>query len=78
MHFLMAFVLLWVLLTFVGVPNSSQVQIQGFNQVGGLPSPASAGGIRPGDVVVSVDGKPIGGDVDALDRGDPRPPRPTR
>jgi membrane-associated protease RseP (regulator of RpoE activity) len=66
MHFLMAFVLLWVLMTFIGVPNSSQVQIQGFNRVGGRPSPAAVGGIRPGDVVVSVDGKTIGGDVGAL------------
>ncbi len=66
MHFLMAFVLLWVLLAFVGVPNANQVQIQGLNQVGGRPSPAGTGGILPGDVVVSVDGRPIGGNVDAL------------
>ena len=66
MHFLMAFVLLWVLLTFIGVPNSSRVQIQGLNPVGGRTSPAAVGGIRPGDVVVSVDGKSIGGDVGAL------------
>ena len=66
MHFLMAFVLLWVLLTFIGVPNSSQVQIQGLNPVGGRASPAAVGGIRPGDVVVSVDGKAIGGNVGAL------------
>jgi membrane-associated protease RseP (regulator of RpoE activity) len=66
MHFLMAFVLLWVLLTFVGVPNSNQVQIQGLNRVGGLTSPAAAGGIQAGDVVVSVNGRPIGGSVDAL------------
>ena len=39
MHFLLAFVLLWVLLTFVGVPNSSQVQIQGLNPVGGRTEP---------------------------------------
>jgi membrane-associated protease RseP (regulator of RpoE activity) len=66
MHFLMAFVLLWVLLTFIGVPNSSQVQIQGLNAVGGRPSPAAVGGIRPGDVVLSVNGKTIGGNVGAL------------
>jgi membrane-associated protease RseP (regulator of RpoE activity) len=66
MHFLMAFVLLWVLLAFVGVPNSNQVQIQGLNRVGGLTSPAAAGGIQAGDVVVSVDGQPIGGNVNAL------------
>jgi membrane-associated protease RseP (regulator of RpoE activity) len=65
-HFLLAFLLLWTLLTFVGVPNSDQVQIQGTNRVGGTTSPAAVGGIRAGDVVVSVDGKPIGGNVDAL------------
>ena len=43
-HFLLAFVLLWVLLAFVGVPNSSQVQIQGLNPVGGRTSPAAAAG----------------------------------
>ena len=66
MHFLMAFVLLLALLTLVGVPNSGLVQIQGLDRVGGLPSPAAVGGIQVGDVVVSVDGKPIGGSVDAL------------
>jgi membrane-associated protease RseP (regulator of RpoE activity) len=66
MHFLMAFVLLWALLAFVGVPNSNQVQIQGLNPVGGLTSPAAAAGIQAGDVVVSVNGKPVGGNVDAL------------
>ena len=65
-HFLLAFVLLWVLLAFVGVPNGSQVQVQGLNPVGGRASPAAVAGIRPGDIVVSVDGKAIGGDVTAL------------
>jgi len=65
-HFLLAFVLLWVLLTFIGVPNSNQVLIQGLNPVGGRPSPAAVGGIRPGDIVVSVDGRSIGGNVGAL------------
>ena len=46
MHFLMAFVLLWALLTFVGIPNSNQVEIQGLNNVGGRPGPA-AGGRHP-------------------------------
>ena len=68
MHFLMAFVLLWVLLAFVGVPNSNQVQIQGLNPVGGRPSPAAVAGIRPGDVVVSVNGKAVGGKRGCPDR----------
>jgi membrane-associated protease RseP (regulator of RpoE activity) len=66
MHFLMAFVLLLVLLTFVGVPDNGQVQIAGVSALGGKPGPAAVAGIRPGDVVVSVDGKPIGGNVKAL------------
>lgn len=66
MHFLMAFVLLWALLTFVGVPDASQVQIQGLNPVDGRPGPAAVGGVHAGDVVVSVDGKTVGGSVDAL------------
>jgi membrane-associated protease RseP (regulator of RpoE activity) len=65
-HFLLAFLLLWVLLTFVGIPNSNQVQVQGLHAVGHQASPAGAGGIRPGDVVVSVDGKAIGGDLATL------------
>ena len=67
-HFLLALVLLFVLFTFVGVPNSSQVQIEGLNTVGGRPGPAASGGIRPGDVVVSVDGTSVGGNVDLLTR----------
>lgn len=65
MHFLMAFILLWALLSFVGAPNSSQVQIEGVNALG-HPGPAAAAGIRPGDVVVSVDGRRVGGNEQAL------------
>jgi membrane-associated protease RseP (regulator of RpoE activity) len=66
MHFLMAFVLLWVLLAFVGVPNSDQVQVQGVSAVGGTPGPAARAGVRAGDVIVSVDGVAIDGSVNAL------------
>jgi membrane-associated protease RseP (regulator of RpoE activity) len=65
-HFVLALVLLFALFTFVGVPNSSSVQIEGLNPVGGRVGPAAVGGIRPGDIVVSVDGKPIGGSVATL------------
>jgi membrane-associated protease RseP (regulator of RpoE activity) len=65
-HFLLAFVLLWVLLAFVGVPNANQVQIQGLHAVGAQASPAGAGGVRPGDIVVSVDGKAVGGNLSTL------------
>jgi membrane-associated protease RseP (regulator of RpoE activity) len=65
-HFLLAFVLLWVLLAFVGAPNGNQVQIQGLNSVGGRASPAAVAGVRAGDIVVSVNGRTVGGDVDIL------------
>jgi membrane-associated protease RseP (regulator of RpoE activity) len=66
MHFLMAFILLWTLLTFVGVPNANLVQIQGLHSIGGQRSPAAAAGVQAGDVVDSVNGKPIRGSLDAL------------
>jgi membrane-associated protease RseP (regulator of RpoE activity) len=68
MHFAMAFVLLWSLLTFIGVPDSNPVQIGAVNQVGGRSGPAAAAGVRPGDVVVSVNGRPVGGSFDRLTR----------
>jgi membrane-associated protease RseP (regulator of RpoE activity) len=66
MHFLMAFLLLIALFALVGVPNDNQVQIQGVSALGGRPGPAAVGGVKAGDVVVSIDGRPIGGNVDAL------------
>jgi membrane-associated protease RseP (regulator of RpoE activity) len=66
MHFLMAFLLLIALFALVGVPNNSQIQIQGVSALGGRPGPAAVGGVQAGDVVVSIDGRPIGGNMDAL------------
>lgn len=66
MHFLMAFVLLWVLLSFVGVPSSTSVGVTQVVAVGGRPGPAQSAGLRPGDVVVTVDGKAVGGNPDTL------------
>ena len=48
MHFLMAFVLLWVAARpSSGVPNDDQVQIEGLDAVGGRPGPAAAAGLDP-------------------------------
>ncbi|MHB1710895.1 MAG: M50 family metallopeptidase [Acidimicrobiales bacterium] len=66
MHFLMAFVLLWSLLALVGAASSTQIQIQGVSALKGKPGPAAAAGIRPGDIVVSVDGKAVNGDFNTL------------
>ncbi len=66
MHFLMAFVLLWSLFTFVGTPSATQVAIEGTASVGGQPGPAARAGLRAGDVVVSVDGTRVGGNASVL------------
>jgi membrane-associated protease RseP (regulator of RpoE activity) len=68
MNFLLAILLTWGLVTFVGVPVSNQVEFQGLNAVGGKPGPAQLAGVRPGDVVVSVDGKAVGGNTSVLTR----------
>ena len=74
MHFLMAFVLLWALLAFVGVPNDNQVGVQAVNTVGGQTGPAQAAGLRPGDVIVSVDGHAVSGNTHALTTAIPTTP----
>lgn len=66
MHFVMAFVLLWTLVTFVGLPNGDKVAVQNVVDVAGRPGPAQVAGLRPGDVVVSVDGRSVGGNGDVL------------
>jgi len=66
MHFLMAFVLLWTLFSLVGVPSNSKVGVSQVLDVGGRPGPAQVAGLRPGDVVVSADGRAVSGSPDAL------------
>jgi membrane-associated protease RseP (regulator of RpoE activity) len=66
MHFLMAFVLMWTLLAFVGRPDGNQIQVQGLAPIAGHASPAALAGLRNGDIVVSVGGRRIGGDFKAL------------
>jgi membrane-associated protease RseP (regulator of RpoE activity) len=58
MHFVMAFVLIWYLFTFVGVtqPNTT---VAGFLSVAHGVDPARAAGIRSGDRIISIDGKAI-------------------
>ncbi len=66
MHFLMAFVLLWVLVTCVGLPNGDKVAVQHVVAIDGRPGPAEVAGLRPGDVIVSVDGRAVSGDGGSL------------
>ncbi len=63
MHALMAFVLLWVLFGFVGVPDSatSPVKVESLAALSKGVDPAKTAGFRPGDVVVSIDGRPVHG-----------------
>ncbi len=74
MHFLMAFVLLWALIAFIGLPNDNQLQIQAVDSVGGKPGPAQQAGLRPGDIVVSVDGRPVRGNFGAFESAIQRHP----
>jgi len=66
MHFLMAFVLLWTLVTVVGLPNGDKVSVDHVVAVGGHPGPAQSAGLRPGDVVVTAGGRTVRGDDSAL------------
>ena len=66
MHFLMAFVLLWTLVSFVGVPSNNKVDVTQVLAVDGKPGPAQVAGLRPGDVVESADGRTVAGNPDAL------------
>ena len=66
MHFLMAFVLLWTLLSFVGLPSNSKVDVSQVLGVGGKPGPAQTAGLQPGDVVVSVGGKDVSGNPEVV------------
>jgi len=66
MHFLMAFVLLWVLLSFVGVPSGDKVGVGQLVAVGGKPGPAQVAGLRPGDIFVSADSTAVKGDPGPL------------
>jgi membrane-associated protease RseP (regulator of RpoE activity) len=58
-HFILAFLILWVLFSFVGVPSNNKASIAGFTTIEGTTSPARQAGLHPGDVFVSVDGRAI-------------------
>jgi membrane-associated protease RseP (regulator of RpoE activity) len=62
MHLVMAFVLAWAALVFIGGSSASTVVVEGFTTVQGMArSPAQLAGLRAGDRIVSVDGKAVTG-----------------
>ncbi len=59
MHFLIALVLLWSLLSFVGQPDFSVVRVGGFSKFATGAGPAQQAGVMVGDRIVSIDGKRV-------------------
>lgn len=60
MHFLTALLLLWGLLVFIGTPRADAVSVVGLAPLAHGVDPARAAGLRAGDVIVQVDGRPVG------------------
>ena len=59
MHFVIALVLIFVILVGYGVAQDQSVQVQGLTSWQGPASPAKLAGVKPGDVIVSIDGKAV-------------------
>ncbi len=66
MHFVMAFVLAWAALVFIGPQSNGRAEIAGFNAFSGqAQNPAQRAGLEVGDVIVAVNGHPLS-NVDQL------------
>jgi membrane-associated protease RseP (regulator of RpoE activity) len=59
MHFVMAFLLLYCFVAFIGLPVSNAAQVASLATFSSGTSPAKAAGLQPGDVFVSADGKAV-------------------
>jgi membrane-associated protease RseP (regulator of RpoE activity) len=61
MHFIIAFILLFVLVSFVGIQRFDKptLQVGEITRIDGGPSPAQEAGFKPGDTIVSLDGMQI-------------------
>jgi membrane-associated protease RseP (regulator of RpoE activity) len=60
MHLVMAFLLAWVTLVFIGAQSSTQLEIQAFSPFKGQAlNPAQKAGLKLGDVIVGVNGQPL-------------------
>jgi membrane-associated protease RseP (regulator of RpoE activity) len=57
MHFVMALVLLWALLSFAGLPVAATPQVTGLTTFASGRSPAERAGLEVGDQFVSIDGR---------------------
>jgi membrane-associated protease RseP (regulator of RpoE activity) len=59
-HFVLAFLLLATFFWFVGIQRFGPPEVADVQpRLDGAPSPAAAAGLRPGDVFVEVDGRPV-------------------
>jgi len=56
MHFLMAFAILWVLLSAIGAATATGTVIESVPHIPGVVTPAQRAGLRPGEVVVAAAG----------------------
>ncbi len=61
MHFVMAFLLAYIAVVGFGVA-SNNIGVHSLTNFGSVQSPAKAAGLRSGDVIVSVNGKPLTND----------------
>ncbi|HZU74317.1 MAG TPA: M50 family metallopeptidase [Acidimicrobiales bacterium] len=57
MHFLIALVLMWAVIVFVGTPSATKVAVGGLSRIDQGPTPAQQAGLRNGDIFVSVNGR---------------------
>lgn len=73
---LLALVGLWVFLMAVGVPQPGAVGIQALAPLAHGADPARVAGLRPGDVVEAVDGRPVHSVQQLVDQVSSRPGRP--
>ena len=58
MHFIIAFVLLWVILALIGLPATTTTVGQ-ISAIRGGPSPAQEAGFEVGDRILAIDGEPL-------------------
>ncbi len=60
-HFLMAAIFFFIFFAAIGAPSPSRPVIESVQpRLSGQPSPASVVGLRPGDLIVAVAGRPVG------------------